>query len=567
MILTIISWCWIALTSFLCGFAVLRLTLDRKRADFRGLDMYLLCGLCVLTVYSQVFSLFYKVGFAATALLAVFSLASALVYRKPLWEFLKKMAGLLLKPSVFLPVLFIMGAALLLTVLPPIHYDTDLYHAQSIRWIEEYGVVKGLGNLHNRLAYNSSFFCLQALFSLEFALNQSLHTLNGFITAVMLVYAVATLHIFHKKPIVTSDLLKLGLVFYFCFTDTRYYISSPNSDILTLSLVLYICAKWAEYMENTSQEKTQEYGLLCLLAVWAVSIKLSAGMLVLLTIYPAVLLIRRRQWKTIACFLAAGVLIMAPFLARNVMVSGYLVYPYSSIDLFNVDWKMSSFTARDDSREIMAWGRGMTQRENYEAPLSQWFPVWYGGLDMVYRVMLWLNGLCLLGTAVYAVRAVWKRKGLERLMLLAAGGACLMMWLLTSPLIRYGEVYMLLMPAVLCGLVLEQLKAKAPGYLAVGIFLVFGAAAWGRFAVSYGMPPVLRPADYNWRKAQPQQLGEITVYIGADGDQLGYHYFPGTVNQGRLEKAALRTGQLEDGFCLKEEYRDRKISTDGDILQ
>ena len=32
------------------------------------------------------------------------------------------------------------------------HYDSDLYHAQSIRWIEEYGVVKGLGNLQVRFA-------------------------------------------------------------------------------------------------------------------------------------------------------------------------------------------------------------------------------------------------------------------------------------------------------------------------------------------------------------------------------------------------------------------------------
>ena len=50
------------------------------------------------------------------------------------------------------------------------HYDTYLYHAQAIRWIEEYGVVPGLGNLHHRFAYNNSVFSLQALFSLSFLL-------------------------------------------------------------------------------------------------------------------------------------------------------------------------------------------------------------------------------------------------------------------------------------------------------------------------------------------------------------------------------------------------------------
>lgn len=60
------------------------------------------------------------------------------------------------------------------------HYDSDLYHAQSIRWIEEYGVVPGLGNLHERFAYNSSFFALSALFSMKFLCGTSMHTMSGF---------------------------------------------------------------------------------------------------------------------------------------------------------------------------------------------------------------------------------------------------------------------------------------------------------------------------------------------------------------------------------------------------
>ena len=45
------------------------------------------------------------------------------------------------------------------------HYDTGLYHAQAIRWIEEYGVVPGLANLHSRFGYNSASFALSAFFS------------------------------------------------------------------------------------------------------------------------------------------------------------------------------------------------------------------------------------------------------------------------------------------------------------------------------------------------------------------------------------------------------------------
>ena len=197
------------------------------------------------------------------------------------------------------------------------HYDTDLYHAQAIRWIEQFGVVKGLGNLHNRFAYNSAFFCLQALFSLKFAVNQSLHSLNGFVAAVMLCYAAGTLNIWKKERLTTSDFYKIGIFIYFSYLENSLLISSPGSDLLTLCMVLYISAKWAELIERQEREPV-EYGILCLLAVWTVTIKLSAGLLVFLAVYPAVTLIRQKRWKEIFFFLGVGVLIVAPFLIRNV---------------------------------------------------------------------------------------------------------------------------------------------------------------------------------------------------------------------------------------------------------
>ena len=42
-------------------------------------------------------------------------------------------------------------------------YDTGLYHAQYIKWIRNYPVVPGLGNLHGRFAFNSMFLVLSGL--------------------------------------------------------------------------------------------------------------------------------------------------------------------------------------------------------------------------------------------------------------------------------------------------------------------------------------------------------------------------------------------------------------------
>ena len=65
-----------------------------------------------------------------------------------------------------------------------LHYDTSLYHAQSIRWIEEYGVVPGLASLQLRYGYNSSAFAMTALYSFRDFVGQSLHTTAGFFALV-----------------------------------------------------------------------------------------------------------------------------------------------------------------------------------------------------------------------------------------------------------------------------------------------------------------------------------------------------------------------------------------------
>jgi hypothetical protein len=41
----------------------------------------------------------------------------------------------------------------------------------------------------------------------------------------------------------------------------------------------------------------------------------------------------------------------------------------------------------------------------------------------------------------------------------------------------------------------------------------------------------------------------ITVYVPSEGEGwLGYHNFPGIPSEGAMERLALRSGRLEDGF-------------------
>ena len=565
MIVTMISWLWIGVASFLFGFAGLKLLFFRKKEMIWGIDLCFISGLCILTVYAQIFSLFYKVGALASAILLCLCVGIVIVFFRDVKQYLWKQIRSL-KPWIVIVSAIVGLICLQLTVQYAIHYDTDLYHAQNIRWIEEYGVVKGLGNLHNRFAYNSAFFCLQALFSLKFAMNRSLHTMNGFITVFMLIWAVVSMNMFHRKKIVTSDLFKVGIVFYVVYTEARFVVSSSGSDILALTLVMYISAKWCELMEENSKEE-KVYWLLCLLAVWAATVKLSAGMLVLLAVYPAVQLIRKKQWKTIAWLVGCGLIILLPFLVRNVLISGYLVYPYASIDLFSVDWKMAKSAVLEDNREIRAWGRTMTQRALYDAPFSVWFPAWYNSLITSYRVMFWSSVLGLVGTIFYTVRCIRKSHQWYRLNLLLVSAAGLILWFCGAPLIRYGVIYLLLLPIMFTGMLLENIRLKELSAAGMTIMLAYSFITIGQFALWYGRPPFKFPLDYSEREVIVSEVDGVQIYVAGKTDQVGYHYFPGVPNQGRLDVIELRTGRLEDGFRLKEEYRDKNILPDGSVVE
>ena len=165
MISVILIWLYIMLTCYIIGFAAVKAMAGS--ADFKaGREIsYLYAGIGAVTVYAQIFSIFWKVGLVANLVLLFVCILCLICFRKQYAKQLQTLR-LTITPGRILPLaalflLFAYGSSM-----GVIHYDTSLYHAQSIRWIEEYGIVPGLGNLHSRLAYNSASFCLSALYSM-----------------------------------------------------------------------------------------------------------------------------------------------------------------------------------------------------------------------------------------------------------------------------------------------------------------------------------------------------------------------------------------------------------------
>lgn len=562
MLTVFFSWLVIGAASFIFGKAVVD-GICRKDLQRMGKpDIYIVTGIAFLNIYAQLFSVFYKVAGIACTILGTIGLILVMVYGIRCFRARKRprlLPGITIekkKAALFRAVLLFLSflAMLLWTTQDPGQYDTGLYHAQAIRWIEEYGVVPGLGNLHMRFAYNSAFMCLQALFSLEWLVGQSLHTMNGFLCLCALLYAFGTVRIPGKERWQTSDLLKCVTVVY--VVKSRYSIASPGTDLWAMILILYICIKWCELTESKEKETTP-WCYVCLVGFYALTVKLSAAAIVVLVLYPLYLLIREKKFRSIVGNGILAVLIVIPYLIRNVIISGYLIYPYAGIDLFSVDWKMNPGVLLEDSLDIKIWGRECVGIEEYQDTLFAWMPHWFMSQSMGYRILLMVGAVCAVAV-LFMIGKQFARKKYAYTAILAAGEVCLIFWLMTAPLIRYGQVYVFIIIALALGG--WERKAAASGkdiFAAAGALVMLSALLFlsGKIGKMGEMEPgwLLRQPPYGAWPARQVQVENVTIWEPTESDLIGYPAFPSTPQGGQLDHLKLRGDGFEDGFRYTEE--------------
>ena len=404
MLTVVLIWLYVIITTYLVGYGFLMSMVNwpgmhkkknsrgGKRYSFRYKESYIITGVVLVTVYSQIVSLFAGVGLGANIGLISICLLIGVYYRYELWEDAESMLRNLTARGdiyIYLIVFILMAYA---TSHGIMHYDSDLYHAQAIHWIEKYGIVRGLGNLHVRFAYNSSAFPLCALYSMSFFTGQSFHVMSGFFALLLAWQCVDIRHVYRRGHFVISDFARLAAIYYlFTIFDE---VVAPASDYFLSTLVFYIIIHWLDIYAKHERSYVP-YILLALLGIFAVTIKLSAAPMVLLSIIPIYKLMHdRSKEKTLAFWIsvALGFIIVLPFLIRNIMISGWLLYPVTFLDLFNFEWEIPKGVAAYDALEIKTFGRGYNDVASFgNVHFGEWVPHWFSGISGINRVMIILD--------------------------------------------------------------------------------------------------------------------------------------------------------------------------------
>lgn len=552
MVSVILSWFYISLICTLIGVGTLGFI---KNIKFSWI-WYFISGMVVITVYVEIFSIFAKIGVCAHMLLLAVTVFIGVMRRGKIKELFKEYLSVLCSWEGFFYCCFLIFIAYF-TSRGNFHTDTNIYHAQSIRLYEEYGMLKGAGNLQLHLAYNSAYLAFASIFSLKWLFGYSLHTTTGLLELSMCLYAFHGLKDFKQHKSHITDLMKIGILFYVLVILTGSM--SPATDYATMLFVLFIITAWCENLEG--KRELTIYALLSVGAVYTMTLKFSACLLALLAIYPAVCLIKENKWKEIRGYIVCGCIILFPFLIRNYFISGWLLYPFGAIDLFRVEWKVPKDYLILDTNLIKVWGRCLYDVEKADWSISQWLPIWWEHQERYEQMLL---GAVVIGAVLQFVmlidRIVKKLKlRWELVVLYLTIWGNVAVWLFMAPFIRFDLAFLFAVIMIAVGTCISEKRHGFHSILTGGMLfciLVSVSPYWDHYITDAGVfikqklrePYYLIQKDYDAGNMESIDINGNIIYYSTGNEINSYHVYPGTCYPGMLERLALMGDRIEDGF-------------------
>ncbi len=424
---------------------------------------------------------------------------------------------------------------LLLSAQVPLPYDTYLYHAQAILWKQDFEVVPGLGNLHGRLAFNSSSFFLNALFSFGRDLSYPLHSL----------LFLMLLGRFWANIRILPDLRNLAFhlpLFSVAFLTLIFRgLSSPAADTLSVIALIYLALSYrASWLGDSGIDK----GDLILMSFFCFTIKLSMVLIPFLGVYlvfrsPAL-------WRT---FLGWGLFLIGPFLITNYIQTGYLLYPSPALDLFNPDWKIPIETVNWMRDLIESWAKnpGGDPAEVLRQGIGEWLPLWFPRNLLRDRAMLILFAITLFPLLLRS-----RRLTPQKIIILTVITGSIFFWLLNAPDFRFGYGFFALYFAFF-------MDALFPESLAVvirrpALRLIAGSVVLLLFAVNLGFLAGLqdfwmRPARVPEVEVRATDLNGIEFRSPVSGDLCANTPIP--CAPGISSSLRMRGASLGQGFRIE----------------
>ncbi|HZP20073.1 MAG TPA: hypothetical protein VFB16_07660 [Bauldia sp.] len=254
-----------------------------------------------------------------------------------------------------LVLIFVLGLALHAMARPD-RYDSGLYYFASIRWLNEYRIVPGLGNLLDRLAHSEAIFRPAALLNA--------HPLWGRGYAVLLFF----LELLAAATVLASGVWRLrggilavaGAAAAIAFQTSEAPSAAADYVVALASVGMLVVLLRIIATPAAEGAGREDALLLAGLALLAVLMKYSAAAFALAALAvaaPWLARTARRHPRAALAAAALGVIAIAGQAARSYMLSGVPFYPAEIGGLWDLPWAMSRRAVFIESAFIYAWAR------------------------------------------------------------------------------------------------------------------------------------------------------------------------------------------------------------------
>jgi len=362
----------VSIVAYMAGLAAVLVGLGltfQRRFQIRPVDLdqclaSFWIGFAATVCFLQIWHLFFAITWHALLIVAL-SGASGLWWNRTL---LGAWARTLTRKSLTLGILFTLLAAAWVanhSAGPPTAFDSAMYHAPAVRWYTGYPAVFGLGNLHDRLAFNTSSLLYDAMLECGPWVGRASHVANGLLVLMFLLQILTSaVRAFRAKGNNIApylfDVVLLAPVMAIVVSED---ISSFTTDVPPAIVLFVACSQAYRLLSAKCSDLSAANSLvgLVILAVLAATLKASyvvmAGLLVLIASASLIqqaskpVIVRVGKWCV-----AIAVLQIVPWIINGIILSGYPMYP-STFGGLPVDWKVPEDLATAQRLWIAAFAR------------------------------------------------------------------------------------------------------------------------------------------------------------------------------------------------------------------
>jgi hypothetical protein len=560
MLITLLAWIYISFLSWLWGIIFLQLIkkITKSELDFPHFSIICITGLSAITVIAAILSLFIPLGewwvqflFIMPCLILFFNKDSPAFFAA-----LKKE----LQDLHFFSIVLLSACLLLVLVMSSwtiIHPDTLGYHAQTIQWIEKYKAVPGLAYLHVRFGYQWLWFVDSALFGFSFTGMEGINLLNSSVLFWFFIFFINRINynfLKEGKRLYGLFWMALLVISIWSYTQVRLTATSASPDFIaalfTLVTIYLLLEKDLKLLDAST------WLLASFLALVAVTIKLSVAPVLLVAAVPAFLGLAKRKFKLFFTIFFIAVVTLFPFIARNIITTGYIVFPLTFIEVPDVDWKYDPALALNEKNYVTAYARkpGVIPSEisavNKMDP-AEWLPTWWQNRSTADKIIMILLVLSFISTILSIKKILLS--GFIPLFVLVTLLTGIIFWFVNAPDPRFGFGSILGFIGVVSYLVFKEKEVFIGKNVLIAILLLVTGSIFAytgyRFVNFFNKDQLLTPLGIEKTEYKPFDCDGIKINSPAANKDFGITPVPCTDLD--CEKFSPRGNKIEDGFRAK----------------